>query len=49
MWAGVPGEIAGLYELHARWGKLAMADDVKAAATVAEHGFPLWAHMARAL
>ncbi len=49
VWAGVPGEIAGLYEMHARWGKLAMADDVKAAATVAEQGFPLSAHMARAL
>ncbi len=48
-WAGVPGEIAGLYDLHARWGKLAMADDVKAAADVAEGGFPLSAHMARAL
>ena len=49
VWAGVPGEIAGLYDLHARWGKLAMADDVKAAATVAARGFPLSAHMARAL
>jgi gamma-glutamyltranspeptidase / glutathione hydrolase len=49
VWAGVPGEIAGLYELHARWGKLAMADDVKAAADVAENGAPLSAHMARAL
>jgi gamma-glutamyltranspeptidase / glutathione hydrolase len=49
VWAGVPGEIAGLYEMHARWGKLAMADDVKAAADVADHGFPLSAHMARAL
>ncbi len=49
VWAGVPGEIAGLYALHARWGKLAMADDVGAAADVAERGFPLSAHMARAL
>jgi gamma-glutamyltranspeptidase/glutathione hydrolase len=49
VWAGVPGEIAGLYDLHARWGKLAMADDVKAAADVAGNGFPLSAHMARAL
>jgi gamma-glutamyltranspeptidase/glutathione hydrolase len=48
-WAGVPGEIAGLYDLHARWGKLSMADDVKAAADVAENGFVLSAHMARAL
>jgi gamma-glutamyltranspeptidase/glutathione hydrolase len=49
VWAGVPGEIAGLFELHARWGKRAMADDVRAAASVAEQGFPLSAHMARAL
>jgi gamma-glutamyltranspeptidase/glutathione hydrolase len=49
IWAGVPGEIAGLFELHARWGKLAMADDVRVAAEVAEAGFPLSAHMARAL
>jgi gamma-glutamyltranspeptidase/glutathione hydrolase len=49
VWVGVPGEIAGLYALHARWGRLAMADDVKAAADVAEGGFPLSAHMARAL
>jgi gamma-glutamyltranspeptidase/glutathione hydrolase len=49
IWAGVPGEIAGLYELHKRWGKLAMADDVRIAADVAENGFPLSAHMARAL
>jgi gamma-glutamyltranspeptidase/glutathione hydrolase len=49
VWAGVPGEVAGLSELHARWGKLALADDVKAAATVAANGFPLSAHMARAL
>jgi gamma-glutamyltranspeptidase/glutathione hydrolase len=47
--AGVPGEIAGLAEMHARWGKLAMGDDVSAAAEVAESGFALSAHMARAL
>jgi gamma-glutamyltranspeptidase/glutathione hydrolase len=46
---GVPGEIAGLYELHKRWGKLAMADDIKPVADAAESGFPLSAHMARAL
>ena len=49
VWAGVPGEVAGLFALHARWGKLAMAEDVKPAAEVAEGGFPLSAHMARAL
>jgi gamma-glutamyltranspeptidase/glutathione hydrolase len=35
--------------MHARWGKRAMADDVRAAADVAERGFPISAHMARAL
>jgi gamma-glutamyltranspeptidase/glutathione hydrolase len=46
---GVPGEIAGLAELHARWGRLAFADVVRGAADTAEKGFPLSAHMARAL
>lgn len=46
---GVPGEVAGLAELHARWGKLAFADLVRGAADAAEKGFPVSAHMARAL
>lgn len=46
---GVPGEIAGLHELHARWGKLAFADDVRGAADAAEKGYPLSQHLARAL
>lgn len=46
---GVPGEIAGIAELHARWGKLALADVVRGAADLADKGFPLSAHMARAL
>jgi gamma-glutamyltranspeptidase/glutathione hydrolase len=46
---GVPGEVAGLFELHARWGKRAFAEDVRPAADAAEKGFPLSAHMARAL
>jgi gamma-glutamyltranspeptidase/glutathione hydrolase len=46
---GVPGEVAGLSELHARFGRLAFGDDVRAAAEVAENGFPLSAHQARAL
>jgi gamma-glutamyltranspeptidase/glutathione hydrolase len=46
---GVPGEVAGLAELHARWGKLAFADVVRGAADLAEKGFPLSAHLARAL
>jgi gamma-glutamyltranspeptidase/glutathione hydrolase len=46
---GIPGEVAGLAELHKRWGKLAFADDVRAAESIASAGFPVSAHMARAL
>jgi gamma-glutamyltranspeptidase/glutathione hydrolase len=46
---GVPGEVAGLMELHKRWGKLPFGDDVRAAAAVAANGFPVSAHMARTL
>ncbi|HVK64187.1 MAG TPA: gamma-glutamyltransferase [Polyangium sp.] len=46
---GVPGEVAGIAEMHARWGKLAMADLVRGAADTAEKGFPVSAHMIRAL
>jgi gamma-glutamyltranspeptidase/glutathione hydrolase len=46
---GVPGEVAGLAELHHRWGKLAFAEDVRPAAEAAENGFAVSAHQARAL
>ena len=46
---GVPGEVAGLTEIHHRWGKLPLADVVRGAADAAERGFPLSAHLARAL
>ncbi len=46
---GVPGELAGLTELHARWGKLAFADLVRGPADAAETGFPVSPHLARAL
>jgi len=46
---GVPGEVAGLTEIHQRWGKLPLADVVRGAADAAENGFPLSAHLARAL
>ncbi len=46
---GVPGEVAGLTEIHKRWGKLPLADVVRGAADAAEGGFPLSAHLARAL
>ncbi len=46
---GVPGEIAGLYEMHSRWGKLAFAEDVRGAAEAAEKGFPISKHLERTL
>ena len=46
---GVPGEIAGLAELHARFGTLAWSELVARAATIAGDGFPVSPHMARAL
>lgn len=46
---GVPGEAAGLAEMHSRWGRLAFADLVRDAASVAAKGFPISAHLARAL
>jgi gamma-glutamyltranspeptidase/glutathione hydrolase len=46
---GTPGEIAGISEIHARWGKLAFVDLVRGAADAAEKGFPVSAHLSRAL
>ncbi len=46
---GTPGEIAGLTEMHSRWGKMAFADLVRGPAEAAEKGFPVSAHMSRAL
>lgn len=46
---GTPGEVAGLAEMHARWGKLAFADLFRGPAEAAEKGFPVSAHMSRAL
>lgn len=46
---GVPGEVAGLYEMHARWGKLAFAEDVRGAADAADNGYPLSQHLSRTL
>lgn len=36
---GVPGEVAGLFELHSRYGKLSWKDVVSRAARLAEQGF----------
>ncbi len=44
---GVPGEVAGLYALHRKYGKRPWMEDVLPAADVAEHGFPLTWHVRR--
>jgi gamma-glutamyltranspeptidase / glutathione hydrolase len=41
---GVPGEVAGLFELHQRFGKLAWRDVVTRAATLATRGFAAEPH-----
>ncbi len=46
---GVPGLVAGLWEMHQRGGKLAWADLVGRAAEVIETGIPLSPYMAQAL
>ena len=46
---GVPGEVAGLSELHRRFGHLAFADVVGSAAEIAAKGFPVSPHLARTL
>ncbi len=46
---GVPGEVAGLSALHARWGKLPLAALIRPAAKFAADGFPISHHLARAL
>jgi gamma-glutamyltranspeptidase/glutathione hydrolase len=44
---GVPGEIAGLVELHRRFGKRSFAEDVAPAVAVAEQGYATSDHLAR--
>lgn len=46
---GTPGEVAGMFDMHARWGKMAMAEIVRGPAEAAEKGFPVSAHLARTL
>jgi len=43
---GVPGEVAGLFELHQRWGKLKWPEVVAHAVRVAELGFDTEPHAA---
>jgi gamma-glutamyltranspeptidase/glutathione hydrolase len=46
---GVPGELAGLWELQRSYGKRAWRDVVAPAAAVARNGFAVSPHLARAL
>lgn len=46
---GVPGEVRGLYELHLREGRVPWAQLVGIAARVAERGFEVSPHLAKAL
>lgn len=49
MLVGVPGEVLGLTTLHARWGKLPLADDLAGAVHAAREGFALGRYLADAL
>jgi gamma-glutamyltranspeptidase/glutathione hydrolase len=46
---GVPGEVAGLLEMHRRWGRKTFAWNAGAAIRAADKGFLLEGHMARTL
>jgi gamma-glutamyltranspeptidase/glutathione hydrolase len=46
---GVPGEVAGLAQLHRRWGKLPFATLAGRAAEIADRGFEVSPHLSRAL
>lgn len=46
---GVPGLVAGLYEIHKRFGSLPFKDVVQPAIDLAEKGFPVYAELALAL
>jgi gamma-glutamyltranspeptidase / glutathione hydrolase len=46
---GVPGELAGLYELHRRFGKRGWKDVVAPAARIAKSGFAVGPHLAAML
>lgn len=47
--AGIPGSVAGLWEAHQRYGKLAWSDLLAPAIRLAEEGFPLSYHSAQTL
>ncbi len=46
---GVPGEVAGLLEMHRRWGRMTFAWNGAAAIRAADKGFLLEGHMTRTL
>jgi len=46
---GVPGDVAGLVELHRRFGTKTLAEDLAPAADAAEHGFAVTKHLAEML
>ncbi len=46
---GVPGEVAGLVELHKRWGRRTLRQDAAAAIRAARDGFAIERHMAALL
>ena len=49
VWVGTPGEVAGLVEMHSRWGKRPFAENVNEAATIAEKGYGASPHMAKVM
>lgn len=46
---GVPGELAGLAEMHRRWGKLPLAELIRPAIRLAKEGFSVGPHLYRSL
>jgi len=44
-----PGLVAGLVEIHQKWGKLSLAKVIEPAAELAEKGFPVYPALAKAL
>lgn len=48
-WVGVPGEVAGLHELHQRFGARSWQDVVAPAIDAARNGFAVSPHLARSL
>lgn len=47
--AGIPGTVAGLWEMHRRFGKLPWSDLVAPAQRLAEEGFPISAYEAEGI